>query len=192
MGDLSQAATLLTDKQGHPPLSSAQMFQFWCMVNKEDSLSQMPTGSGKTYAGICLPDLLLILRAQFGYTDIAEEPRVLYIVPLLAIMETLEEQLVQLDITYQFLREGTTNIVNDQVKVVAISPKKLTSREILSSVTALDWSAVILDEPHLAIQWGIGDKKKWKFKNAFREAFSKLNRLNQTGAVFQLQTATAV
>ena len=43
MGDLSQAATLLTDKQGHRPLFLVQMFQFGCMVNKEDSLNQMPT-----------------------------------------------------------------------------------------------------------------------------------------------------
>ena len=115
----------------------------------------------------------------------------LYIVPLVAIMESLEEQLVDLDVSYQFLRAGTTSIINDKVKVVAISPEKLTDKDTLASVTCLKWSAIILDEPHLAVQWGIGNKKRGKFKKPFREAFVKLSRLNQTGAVFQLQTATA-
>ena len=65
-------------------------------------------------------------------------------------------------------------------------------KNTLASVSGLEWAAIILDEPHLAILWGIGNKKKGKLKKAFREAFAKLNRLNQTGAVFQLQTATAV
>ena len=91
VNDVIQAATLLTKKQGHPPLSSGQIFQINCMINKTDSLSQMPTGSGKTYAGICLPDILKILKNQLGYTDFPDQPRVLYIVPLVAIMESLQE-----------------------------------------------------------------------------------------------------
>ena len=189
---LIQVVTFLTNKQGHPPLNSGQIFQLECMVNKENSLSQLPTGYGKTYAGICLPDILLLLKQRFGYKEISEKPRVLYIVPLVAIMESLEEQLVNLDISYQFLKAGTTNIVNDQVKVVVISPEKITDKETLAMVTSLQWEAIVLDEPHLAVQWGIGNKKKGKFKKPFREAFAKLNKLNQTGAVFQLQTATAV
>ena len=63
---LFQAAKILTEKQGHPQLNSGQLFQLLCMVNKENSLCQHPTGSGKTYAGICLPDILLTLRDTFG------------------------------------------------------------------------------------------------------------------------------
>ena len=190
--DLLQAVYLLTKRQGHPLLSDGQLFQLECMVNSENSISQMPTGSGKTYAGICLPDILLLLKNKLGYEYLSDHPRVLVIVPLVAIMESLEEQLINLDISYQFLRSGTTNFINDKVKIVAISPEKLVDKDTLASVTGLDWSAIVLDEPHLAIQWGIGNKNKGKFKKPFREAFMKLNRLNQTGAVFQLQTATAV
>ena len=189
---LIQAAKLLTEKQGHPQLNSGQIFQLECMVNKENSLCQHPTGSGKTYAGICLPDMLLILRDKFGYQDISDRPRVLYIVPLVAIMRSLEEQLVLLDISYQFLKAGTTNLLNDKVKVVAISPEKLTNPDTLTMILNLEWEAIVLDEPHLAVQWGIGNKKRGKFTKPFREAFAKIKKLNQTGAVFQLQTATAV
>ena len=190
--DLTQAVAWLTSRQDHPNLSPGQMFQLKCMVNKVNSVSQTPTGSGKTYAGICLPDILNILRNKLGYEELSEHHRVLYIVPLVSIMESLEEQLINLDISYQFLRAGTTNIINDKIKVVAISPEKLVEKETLAAVTNLKWAAIILDEPHLAVQWGIGNKKKGKIKKPFREAFSKLNRLNETGAVFQLQTATAV
>ena len=129
--DLIQAATLLTGKQGHPTLSSGQIFQLLSMVNKENSLSQMPCGSGKTYAGICLPDILMILKHRLGYKDISDHPRVLYIIPLVAIMESLEEMLIKLDITYQFLTSGTTSIINDKVKVVAVSPEKLINKATL-------------------------------------------------------------
>jgi hypothetical protein len=50
--DLTQAVAWLTSSQGHPKLSPGQMFQLKCMVNKVNSVSQTPTGSGKTYAGI--------------------------------------------------------------------------------------------------------------------------------------------
>ena len=56
-----EAAKLLTEKQDHPELNSGQIFQLQCMVNKENSISQLPTGYGKTYAGISLPDILLML-----------------------------------------------------------------------------------------------------------------------------------
>ena len=186
------AASLLTDEQSHPPLNSGQLFQLESMINKQNSLCQLPTGYGKTYAGICLPDILLILKEKFGYLEVSDQPRVLYIVPLLAIMVSLEEQLVKLNISYQFLRSGTTNIVNDKVKVVAISPEKITVKETLAIIVSLKWEAIILDEPHLAVEWGIPKKKRGKSSKPFREAFAKLNKLNQTGAVFQLQTATAV
>ena len=107
-------------------------------------------------------------------------------------MTSLEEQLIKLDITYQFLKAGTTNILNDKVKVVVISPEKLTATDTMEMITSLEWEAIILDEPHLAVQWGIGNKKKGKVTKPFREAFTKIKKLNQTGAVFQLQTATAV
>ena len=186
------ASSLLTERQGHPPLTPGQIFQLDCMVNNENSISQMPTGSGKTYAGICLPDILLVLKHTFGYTDISDNPRVLYVVPLVAIMESVESQLVNLNVSYQILRGGTTSIVNNKVKVVVISPEKMIEKATLASIISLNWSAIVLDEPHLAVQWGLGNKKKGQFKKPFREAFAKLNRLNQTGAVFQLQTATAV
>ena len=159
---VNQAAKLLTEKQNHPELNPGQIFQLQCMVNKENSISQLPTGYGKTYAGICLPDILLMLRDKFGYSDISDRPRVLIIVPLVAIMTSLEEQLIKLDITYQFLKAGTTNILNDKVKVVAISPEKLTASDTMGMILSLKWEAVILDEPHLAVQWGIGNKKRGK------------------------------
>ena len=189
---LNQAVKLLTEKQNHPELNPGQIFQLQCMVNQENSISQLPTGYGKTYAGICLPDILLMLRDKFGYSDISDRPRVLIIVPLVAIMTSLEEQLIKLDITYQFLKAGTTNILNDKVKVVAISPEKLTASDTMGMILSLKWEAVILDEPHLAVQWGIGNKKRGTLSKPFRAAFAKIKKLNQTGAVFQLQTATAV
>ena len=130
------------------------------MINKQNSLSQLPTGYGKTYAGICLPDILLILKEKFGYLEVSDQPRVLYIVPLLAIIESLEEQLVKLNVSYQFFRSGTTSIINDKVKIVAISPEKITVKETLAMIVSLKWEAIILDEPHLAVEWGIPKKKR--------------------------------
>ena len=106
--------------------------------------------SGKTYPSLVLPEILDIMRERFHH-NIPKETRVLLIVPLVNIFYSLEVDLIKFDIPYQFLTAGAGSIVNPSAKVVVTSPEKLLEKSTLRSIKSLGWSAICLDEPHLAL-----------------------------------------
>ena len=81
----------------------------------------------------------------------------------------------RLNIPYQVMKAGGDATVSQLVKVVFISPERLQNKAVIGSILKLRWSCVSIDEPHLALEWGIS---KNKFLKPFCEAFSKLNNLN--------------
>ena len=113
-------------------------------------MNQLPCGQGKTYPSICLPQILDLLRDRFHH-KFPSQTRVLLIVPLVNIFYSLEVDLIKLDIPYQFMTAGTGSDINPHAKVVVISPEKLMEKLTMKSIISLEWSAISLDEPHLAI-----------------------------------------
>ena len=87
--DLLKAVSITLEKQNLVKVSKEQFNQLQCIVERKNSLTQAPTGSGKTWAAISAPGILDILCDQFNYTNIPSETRVLYIVPLIAIIKSL-------------------------------------------------------------------------------------------------------
>ena len=52
--DLPAAVKIVLEKQGLSEISSAQLYQLECIVTGSNSLHQLPTGWGKTWAAIRL------------------------------------------------------------------------------------------------------------------------------------------
>ena len=50
--DLNGAVQIVLEQQGLSSISSAQHFQLECIVMGSNSVHQLPTGSGKTWAAI--------------------------------------------------------------------------------------------------------------------------------------------
>ena len=117
-----------------------------CMVMGLNSAHQIPTGSGKTYPSVCLPDILTILRDDFGHESIPSETRVLVIVPLINIFHSLSSQMKSLHISHQLIEAGSSTEIDRNVKVVAISPEKLLDQFVMKSILKLQWSAIVVDE----------------------------------------------
>ena len=90
-------------------------------------------------------------------------------------------------VPYQILLAGGDSKVDPRAKIVCTSPEKLLEKSLMSSITKLSWSAVSIDEPHLALMWGIS---KTKYSKPFREAFAQLNSLNSLKVCFELHSAT--
>ena len=149
LSDLNNAINIF-EARGHPSFHPHQVQTLKHLVGGQNCLNQLPCGSGKTYPGISLPSILDILRDEFHH-NISSETRCLLIVPLINIFYSLEVDLVKLDIPYQFLTAGSSCFIDPAVKVVVLSPEKLLEKSTLKSITSLSWSAVILDEPHLAL-----------------------------------------
>ena len=150
LSDLKKAIDILTTAQGHPTLRPHQVKMLEFLVSGENSVSQLPCGAGKSYPAICVPQVLDILRDTFHH-DFPIETRVLLIVPLVNIFHSLELDLISLNIPYQIMSAGTGSQVNPHAKVVVISPEKIMEKATLKSITSLAWSAISLDEPHLAL-----------------------------------------
>ena len=117
--------------------------------------------------------------------------RVLYIVPLVAIIITMKIELSKYDISYDVIDSDHLGGIKSDSKVVILTPEKLVNKEILKQISGLSWSAIVIDEPQFMITWGTSKKKKGILKRPFREAFQQLNQLNILGAAFELHTATA-
>ena len=184
--DLPEAIELLRNSQGFPPLSECQIRMFEFMVTQSNSASQLATGSGKTYPAICIPLILDILRDRFGHKSIPETTRVLYIVPLINIFHSLALEMNRLEIPYQLIEAGSESEIDKEAKVVCISPEKLLDRLVMKSILQLNWSVIVVDEPHLALQWGTSKTKK----KPFRKAMTELSKLNDLGTVFECHSAT--
>ena len=181
--DLQKAVAVLIERQQIAGVSNEQYYQLEFIITGHNSLHQLPTGSGKTWATISAPDVLDILRDSFGHKSIPTETRVLYIVPLIAIVKTLERELMKFGIKYGILNSDHHGPIKTGVKVVIVTPEKLTSKETLSKICKMSWSALILDEPHYMIMWGTSKKKKGAFKKPFREVFKTRNH-NLLGPLF--------
>ena len=179
--DVIKSVDILRARQQHPTLSEFQIKTVVALVGKQNSLNQLPTGSGKTWPVVCFPQILDILRETFHYDDIPSETRVLYIVPLINIYHSLSKEMKSLNIPYQIMGAGGSTEVTKEAKVIFISPERLLNKSVMTSIMQLHWSCVSIDEPHLALEWGISKIKRSK---PFREAFTKLNSLNILGTVF--------
>ena len=130
--------------------------------------------------------ILDILRDKMNH-DLPKETRVLYVVPLVNIYQSLSKEMDKLNIPFQVMSMGSSTVVNQSVKVLFISPERLQNKSVLKSILQLSWSCISIDEPHLALEWGLSKSKHLK---PFREAFSKLNALNNLGTVFEMHSAT--
>ena len=162
MGDTSfetiqRAIEVVRVDQNHPVPTIWQIRMVERLVKNQNSVNQLPTGSGKTWPVISLPKILDVLRDDF-HQDLPKETRVLYIVPLVNIYHSLGNELETLKIPYQILTSGFGAIskIDINAKVVCLSPEKLLDKSVISSIFKLSWSLVSIDEPHL----GKGPKVK--------------------------------
>ena len=125
---------------------------------------------GKTWPVVSYPYVLDILRDKFQH-EISKETRVLYVVPLVNIYESMSREMEKLHISYQILCTGSCAAIDPSVKVVFVSPERLLNEAVLNSILKLNWNCVSIDEPHLCLEWGLAKSKKQK---PFRIALSNL------------------
>lgn len=184
--DIKKAIDVVRKDQHHPQLSEYQIQTVINLAEKRNCLSQLPTGSGKTWPIVSFPKILDVLRDNFSH-NFPQETRVLYVVPLISIYHSLSAEMEKLNIPFQVMGAGSSTEINKSAKVLFISPERLLNKFVVKSIMGLQWSCVSIDEPHLALEWGLS---KSKHQKPFREAFSKLNTLNSLGTVFEMHSAT--
>ena len=71
--DLKDAVEILVARQGLDNISPEQYFQLECIVRGDNSVHQLPTGSGKTWAGIRRVNAIFILYIDCLFNYLSQE-----------------------------------------------------------------------------------------------------------------------
>ena len=129
-------------EQGHPPLKDYQEFTVVHMIQLKNCLNQLPTGYGKTWPVVSLPLVIDTLKVKFGYHFHNAESRVLYIVPLVNIYQSLALEMEKLNIPYQVMSVGSACQISKTAKVVFISPERLLNKDVMKSILDLLMSPI--------------------------------------------------
>ncbi|MCG8568617.1 MAG: DNA helicase RecQ [Spirochaetes bacterium] len=149
------------------------------VLKKEDTLTVMPTGSGKS---LCYQ----IPALQFSGLTIV-------VSPLIALMKDQVEQLVHVGIHAAFLNSSLTldqyemvvqQIVTNELKILFVAPETLLKPRVLNLLRQKDVSLIAIDEAHCISAWG------HDFRPEYRQLIEVRKEIPQATCLALTATAT--
>lgn len=161
--------TLLEDFWGYNQFRSLQEEAIDALTSGKDTLILFPTGGGKS---LCyqLPALLF-------------EGMCIVVSPLLALMK---DQVYQLNnkgieaeyLSYEHNDEETDEIyskcIEGIIKILYVSPERLTNQKFLQNVEMINISFIAVDEAHCISEWGQDFRPSYQNISKFRKEFKKV------------------
>jgi len=144
-----KAKSALKNIFGYDEFKSHQEVIINNILNKNDTLVIMPTGSGKS---ICYQIPAIIFN---GLTIV--------ISPLISLMKDQVEQLKNVGVPAAFLNSSLefddykstiSKIVNNQIKLLYLAPETLLKERILSILIRANIDCFAIDEAHCISHWG--------------------------------------
>lgn len=173
------AKTLLKRIFGYDEFRPLQEQIIGHVLNKQDALAIMPTGSGKS---ICFQLPALIFP---GLTVVVS--------PLISLMEDQVAQLQQVGVTAVYLNSTLTaseyqqtiaNILSGAVKLLYVAPETLLKPEIATLLTQVQVDCLTIDEAHCISEWG------HDFRPEYRQMVAVRQRLPEAVCIAVTATAT--
>ena len=176
---LKQAKNILKKYYGYENFRDAQQNVIESILNKNDTVAVMPTGSGKS---VCYQIPSLIFS---GVTIV--------ISPLISLMKDQVDALQEMEIpatfinssiNYTEIKKRLEEVQNGKYKLLYIAPERLSSAKFWNLLNNLDISLLAIDEAHCVSQWG------HDFRPSYLYIEKMINQLNKRPVVAGF-TATA-
>ncbi|MCF8001484.1 MAG: DNA helicase RecQ [Halanaerobiales bacterium] len=176
---LKKAKNILKNYYGYENFRDAQKDVIESILNKNDTVAVMPTGSGKS---VCYQIPSLIFD---GVTIV--------ISPLISLMKDQVDALQEMEIpatfinssiSYTEIKKRLEEIQNGKHKLLYIAPERLSSAKFWNLLNNLDISLLAIDEAHCVSQWG------HDFRPSYLYIEKMINQLNNRPVVAGF-TATA-
>ncbi|WP_321383716.1 RecQ family ATP-dependent DNA helicase [uncultured Enterococcus sp.] len=173
---------LLLHHFGYPSFRDGQREIIEALINREDTLAVLPTGTGKSltyqFMGQVLPHTVLIIS------------------PLLSLMEDQVRQLQKHGerrvVAYNsFLSYEDKQYVLarfHKYKFIFISPESLMKEEVLERLMRMELSLFVIDEAHCVSQWGVDFRPEYvKIKDVLKKLDFPLTLALTATASLQVQ-----
>jgi ATP-dependent DNA helicase RecQ len=176
---LKQAKNILKKYYGYENFRDAQEDVIESILNKNDTVAVMPTGSGKS---VCYQIPSLIFP---GVTIV--------ISPLISLMKDQVDALEEMEISATFINSSINHseiknrlkqVQKNKYKLLYIAPERLSSAKFWYLLNKLDISLIAIDEAHCVSQWG------HDFRPSYLYIEKMINKLNNRPVVTGF-TATA-
>lgn len=176
---MTEAKIILKKYFGYEDFRPGQEKLIEHILNGEDVLGIMPTGSGKS---ICYQIPAMILN---GVTIV--------ISPLISLMKDQVDTLNEIGIpatyinstlSYNNYEQTIENILNNVYKIIYVAPERLNSDTFLNLLKKINISMFTIDEAHCVSQWG------HDFRPSYREIANVILNLKKRPIVSAF-TATA-
>lgn len=138
------------------------------ILEGKDVLAILPTGSGKS---LC-----------YQYPALKFSGMTIIVTPLIALMKEQVDALKKRGISAEFLNSEQDNDTrseiliraqNNKIKILYVSPEKLTSPSFMAFTKKIKVSMITVDEAHCISMWGYGFRQKYL---AISEFINKLKK----------------
>ncbi|MGM0410637.1 MAG: DNA helicase RecQ [Bacillota bacterium] len=176
---IDQAKKILKKYYGFDSFREGQKEVIQSILNKNDTLAIMPTGSGKS---LCYQIPANIFE---GVTIV--------ISPLISLMKDQVDALKEMGIaasyinsslSFEEVKERFSKTVKDEYNLLYIAPERLRSSYFINLLKNIDISMLAVDEAHCVSQWG------HDFRPSYLQIARVINQLNPKPVVSAF-TATA-